>query len=490
MKRTRFIIIGVGKIGADLLQKLSKDYELLCIDNAPGMNERVRKLRGEGGTTVMQADATSRLALEEAGINDAECVIVTTTSEPVNIEVCRLLKEHFRPKRVIAIGTSIDGIKQLTDLGAEVQDLFAVGAAGIRNLLEQRTRTATTIGLGKSEIIEVELHPHSRLANKPLRNLAPLRWKIGIIYREGNIIIPRGDTVLRPKDHLVLLGDPSVLKTVAEIMTFSFVKFPLEYGSTVVAYLTGGEDEQFFAELEYLFTIFPLQRIIFVHPTWAAGHSLRYEQLVNRERYPAVENRTIDLPPLKALAKAAGDDKSDCGLAVLAGGLLRNSILPRYRKRAFRELCRMASCPVLLSRGTFPYERVAVPAADGLEPYHALETALEVASSLNNAVSALLVQPIRHIASDASIQKFEAARKAVSDLSIMYRADVATRNIEGNPVRAVLRNLGDQNVLYLDSNCMTRQTWPFSLLNPDPAWHLIRRSPITTMIVPPVEESL
>lgn len=489
MKRIRFIIVGVGKIGAGLLQKLSKDYELLCIDNAPGMDEQVRKLRGET-TTVMQGDATSRLVLEEVGVNDAECVIVTTTSEPVNIEVCRILKEHFRPKRVIAVGTSMEGIRQLTELGAEVQDLFAVSAAGIRNLLEQRTRTATTIGLGKSEILEVELHPHSRLANKPLRNLAPLRWKIGIIYREGNIVIPRGDTILRPKDHVVLLGDPGVLKTVAEIMTFSFVKFPLEYGSTVAAYLTGGENEQFFAELEHLFTIFPLQRIIFVHATWAARQSLRYEKLVNRERYPKIEDRTIDLPALKALAKVAADDKADCGMVAMDGGLLRNRLLPRFRKETFLELCRTSSCPVLLCRGTFPYERVAVPAAEGLEPYHGLETALEVASSLNNAVSALLVQPIRHIASDATIQKFEAARKAVSELSIIYRADVTTKNLEGNPVHAILKNLAGQNLLYLDSTRMTRQTWPFSLLNPDPAWHLIRRSPITTIIVPPVEESL
>jgi hypothetical protein len=37
---------------------------------------------------------------------------------------------------------------------------------------------------------------------------------------------------------------------------------------------------------------------------------------------------------------------------------------------------------------------------------------------------------------------------------------------------------------------MTRQVWPIGILNPDPAWHLIRRSSVSTMIVPPVEESL
>jgi hypothetical protein len=159
-------------------------------------------------------------------------------------------------------------------------------------------------------------------------------------------------------------------------------------------------------------------------------------------------------------------------------------------KRALLDLCRAAACPVLLCRGTHPYERTAVPAAEGLPPHHGLETALEVSSSLNNAVSALLVRPMRHIASDAGLQEYEAARKAVSDLSIMYRADVRTKDLDGNPVHSILRSLGDQNLLYIDSSSTTRRSWPWSLLDPDPAWHLIRRSLVSTMIVPPMEEAL
>jgi Trk K+ transport system NAD-binding subunit len=59
MKRNRVIAIGVGKIGADLLQKLSKDYDLVCIDNAPESVDHVKKLWGDG-TVRMQADATSQ----------------------------------------------------------------------------------------------------------------------------------------------------------------------------------------------------------------------------------------------------------------------------------------------------------------------------------------------------------------------------------------------------------------------------------------------
>jgi hypothetical protein len=72
----------------------------------------------------------------------------------------------------------------------------------------------------------------------------------------------------------------------------------------------------------------------------------------------------------------------------------------------------------------------------------------------------------------------------------MYRADVRTVNLQGNPVRAVLTGLRDQNLLYIDSSRMTSRAWPPAFLNPDPAWHLVRRAPVSTMIVPPVEESL
>jgi Trk K+ transport system NAD-binding subunit len=489
MKRNRLVIIGIGRVGSELLRRLPKDYELLCIDNAPDAEERVKKIRSDG-VVVMPADATSRLVLKEARVDEAEAVLVATTSEEVNIEVCRLLHEHFRTKRIVALGSSTDGIRQLRELGAEVQELFSSSAIGIRNLLEQRTRAATAIGLGKNEILEVELHPHSRLANKPLRNLAPLRWKIGILYREGNIIIPRGDTVLRPKDRMILLGDPGVLKTVAEIMTFSFQKFPQEYGTAAVAYLAGGEDERFFAELEYLFTVFPLRRIIFVHSTQAAGQSLRYKALIRTDNYPAVEDRTVDLPAHRALCKVAGDPAIDCGMVVLHGQVLRRRPLAPFDKRALLDLCRTAACPVLVCRGSHPYRHTAVPAAEGLPPHHGLETALEVSSMLNNAVSALLVRPMRHIASDADLQAYEAARKSVSDLSIMYRADVKTVDLEGNPVRSILQSLGNQQLLYIDSSSMLRQSWPFAILNPDPAWHLIRRATVSTMIVPPMEEAL
>jgi len=203
MKKNRFIIIGLGGIGQELLKRLSKDFEITSIDLKKESEEIAKKIRPS--CRVITGDATSRLILDDAGVNDADGIIITTTDERVNIEVARILKKHFNPRRVIAVASTQKGIETLESTGVEVENIFTASATVIRNRLEQTTRTAHAIGLGKDEIMEVEIHPYSRLANRPLRTLTPIRWRIGIIYRDENIIIPSRETILKPKDRLSYL---------------------------------------------------------------------------------------------------------------------------------------------------------------------------------------------------------------------------------------------------------------------------------------------
>ncbi len=489
MKRNRFIIIGAGNIGRDLLEKLPKELDLLCIDNAPDAEERIRKIRGENAV-VLIGDATSRLVLEKAEVNEAETVLITTTTEKVNVEVARVLKEHFQPKRVISVGITTDGIRKIEESGVEVLDIFATSAASFRNMLEQKTKTAHSIGLGKIEILEVEVHPHSRLANKRLRSLAPIRWRIGIIYRDGNIIIPHGDTVLKPKDRVVILGDPGVLKTVSEILTFSFEQFPTEFGSSVIAYLAGSEDERYFAELAYLFSIFPLKKLVMVYSPRALPRYGELGKMVQQEKFKDVEERRIDLPLFEAVKAVVNAGGSDFGMVVLSASALAGGLLQRGRKRMLLDLTAAAACPILISRGTNPYSRVAVPAVAGLSQHHALETALEIAGSVNNEISALLVQPSKYIASDSDLKDFESSRKSITELSLMYKASVNTPVLQGNPVKAVIKALPGYNLLLIDTGSLKKGGRLSGLLNPDVLWHIVKRSTVSTLFIPPIEESL
>ncbi len=263
MASGKCMIVGLGDIGLQLVRILSRNISLICVDTSPELLEVARQLRSEGLVTF-QGDATSRLALEKAGAREVDTILITTTSEDVNIEVARVLREHFSVPRVVALGITRGGIKTLEKYEVEVEGIFTASATFLRNRVEFKSKTVQGIGLGKNEILEVEVHGHSRLAGRTLASLNARSWRVGIVYRDGNIVIPGGDTVLRAKDKVVLLGDPRVLKTVTDLLTFRFKHFPLEFGDTLVAYLPDRPEPAYLEELAYLLEVFPLEKALFV----------------------------------------------------------------------------------------------------------------------------------------------------------------------------------------------------------------------------------
>lgn len=492
MKRNKFIIIGLGNIGQELLKKLSKEFEIICIDLNPESVEIAKKIRGD--CKVITGDATSRLVLEEAGVSDSDGIILTTTTEKVNIEAARILKEHFEAKRIISTGSTKEGIEALESFGVEVENIFTASATEIRNKLEQTSRAAHAIGLGKNEILEVEIHPHSRLANRPLSSLTPIRWRIGIIYRDENIIIPRYDTVLKPKDKVIILGDPGVLRTVSEIFTFKFQRFPLEYGSTVIAYLTGNEEEVFFNEIDYLFSIFPLKKIIFIYSKKAEKKAELFEQNIKKDNIKNFEIKKTTLSPLQSIKQVLEEVKSELGLITISKSELIDSFSPfvfnTKKKNFLNTILKTSICPVFLSNGTFPYEKTIVPCVEDINFQHSLETSLEIALSLNNEVTATLVKPSKYISSDEDVKDFEGMKKTINDVSLMYKLSVKMNILEGNPVKSIIESLKNYNLLVADVSGWKSRKWFSSFINPDIAWHIIKASGISTLLLPHVEEAL
>jgi len=487
------VVVGLGHIGLELLRRLPREYDLVCVETLPEAIEAARAIRGDG-IRIVAGDATSRLVLEEAEVDEADAVLLTTTTQKVNVEVARVLADHFQIRRVISVGITPKGIEELSGLGVEVENIFHLSANALRNRIEQRTKAAHGIGLAKDEILEVEVHPNSRLTDKPLALLSPQRWNVGVIYREGNILVPHGRTVLRGKDRVVLLGEPRVLKTVAEMLTFSFKQFPLEYGPVLTAYLFGGEGLSFFAELAYVRASFPLDRAVLLLSSKARRQAERLRDLAGEAGLQGDTWEEAGDAPLAALSERLGQDPERRGIVALARPAVFEATLPFVldlrRNRFLRSLSAAAKCPLLLAAGTFPYGRVAVPCVEGVDLQHAMETAFEMGDALQQETSALFVEPSKHLSTPEDEESFQEMRKTVSDMGFIYKASVQSRVLTGNPVKAVAGALPDYHLLVADTGGWKRQGWLRGALDPDPVWHVVRRAPISTLLVPPVEESL
>lgn len=492
MASGKCMIIGLGDIGLQLVRSLSRSIPLICVDTSPELLEVARQLRSEGLETF-QGDATSRLVLEQAGAGQVDTILLTTTSEDVNIEVARVLREHFEVPRVVALGITRGGIKTLEKLDVEVEGIFTASATFLRNRVEFKSKTVQGIGLGKNEILEVEVHGHSRLTGKSLASLNPRSWRVGIVYRDGNIVIPSGDTVLRAKDRVVLLGDPKVLKTVTDLLTFRFTHFPLEFGDTLVAYLPAFADPAYLSELDYLLSVFPLEKALFVCRQAEPELEQELQRLAGQQHVKEVRCEAANGDdPWDAVRDAVRETGRDAAIVVLPAGSALGRGLPLFGDRAGRRglqtLAAIVGCPVLLAAGSFPFARVAVPAVEATGFQHALETTLEMSAAIDYRIDTLFVTPSAYIGSEEEQELDDRMRKAASELALVYRSAVTQVDLEGNPLRAIGDALSGYNLMVADVGSWHDGGGLFPLLRPDVSWNLVRRAGISTLLIPPDEK--
>jgi len=496
MKSNRIIIIGFNEIGQSLLGRLSRDFDITVVSRRAETARALKELKRED-VTLITGDPTSRLVLEDAQIDTADAVIVTSKDDRVNLEVVDVMTNNFNPRKLISVGHTLEGTSKLEELGIEVINVFSASATAIRNKIEMRAKAALEIGIGKNEILEVEVHPHSKLANKPLGHLDPIRWRVGLVYREGNIIIPRKDTVIKPRDRMVILGDPQVLRTVADIFTFDFDRFPLEYGSIGIVYLSGREEKNSIDEMNYLFSSFPLDKTVVILSERA--RSKRFAQTLDLLEIPGVVMKATSLPMLSAIEDTLFEVEGKQGLIGISSRSLAASPIPllaSYRNRkTITSLMSAARCPILIARNTFPYEHMCFPCIKDVDVEHVIETAFEISMAINNSISALHVKPSTYIASDDEEDEYEAAKRMVSEMSLVYKSKVEPVELSGNPIHAVTDELSTEgyNLLLLSSPVAGRggiaETYS-RLFNPDVLWNVLMRSPLSTMITPQIEEAL
>jgi len=98
--RGHIIIIGCGRLGANLANTLSDDEKSIVIIDKN--KDSFRKLSSSFGGIILTGDATEISVLIEAEIEKATAVISVTNNDNTNIMVAQLAKELFQIGQVVA----------------------------------------------------------------------------------------------------------------------------------------------------------------------------------------------------------------------------------------------------------------------------------------------------------------------------------------------------------------------------------------------------
>jgi Trk K+ transport system NAD-binding subunit len=168
-----------------------------------------RRVRGmsEQNWPVIEGDPRTPAVLEAAGAASAAALIAVSVNDEVNLATCSLAGEMFGVPHLIARGSDPHIAAQMTERGVRVIQpqlatvLALEGALHFPAAFDVLANHADGV-----EIREVELH-NPRLDGQPLRHIhLPGDALVLGLRRDGEILVPHGETKLSRGDWLMLIG--------------------------------------------------------------------------------------------------------------------------------------------------------------------------------------------------------------------------------------------------------------------------------------------
>lgn len=224
----RVIIVGGGNIGqrlARIIEQEDRDISALLIERDPERAQSAAQRLAR--TTVLNGDAMDPDLLEEANAKRADTVIAVTDHDETNI-LSTLLAKRYGAKQGIALVTrpAYSTLLQPLDIDVIINPRSITASIILQHVRRGRVRGVYSIGDKFGEIIDIEAMESSGIVGKPLsESKLPHGAVVGAVVRDGKVIIPRPDTVIRPADRVILFAVESVIKRVERIFAVSIEHF-------------------------------------------------------------------------------------------------------------------------------------------------------------------------------------------------------------------------------------------------------------------------
>ncbi len=200
----KFIIVGAGRSARLLARRiLGHGEEVVVIDQNPRHLAQAREME----LPLVEADAAHPGTWDAFDPETIRAVAVLLPEDDRNLEVCRLVKSTLGARRVISRVHDATQAQPFADLDVQVINPSLSPVVELEYLLLYPSVSSLIADLeDEHDIAEVSLRCDD-LTGRPLQELElPEGAIIVLVRRNGDVIYPRGHTVLQIGDRLTLMG--------------------------------------------------------------------------------------------------------------------------------------------------------------------------------------------------------------------------------------------------------------------------------------------
>ncbi|MEJ8573196.1 Trk system potassium transporter TrkA [Microbaculum marinum] len=224
----RVVVVGGGNIGFYVAREIEARQRSARVKIIEASRERAIEIADElRRTVILHGSALDEDLLREADVGESDTIVALTNSDETNILTCVMGQRLGAARSLCLINNR--GYPDLTrSLGitAYVNPRQITVSKVLQHVRRGRIRGVHAIQNGAAEIIEAEALETSPLLGKPLRDLDLFHGvRLGAIYRDGKVIIPRGDTQIQPHDRIVMAAMADQVRKVEQMFRVSLEFF-------------------------------------------------------------------------------------------------------------------------------------------------------------------------------------------------------------------------------------------------------------------------
>jgi trk system potassium uptake protein TrkA len=200
------VVVGGSAIGFQVAASLAdRGINVRMIERD---RERAREIAEDlPDVMVLESDATDPEFLEREHVGNADAVVSALNSDERNLLAC-LLAKRTGAARAVSVVDTYRYIEVFETVGVDV------AVSPRRVVAEEITRltrgggaeNVAILEADQAEVMEFEIGRDSLLAGRPIHESIadlPSEVVIGAIARNGEVVVPRGDTVIEVGDHVV-----------------------------------------------------------------------------------------------------------------------------------------------------------------------------------------------------------------------------------------------------------------------------------------------
>lgn len=200
-------VVGGGKVGYYLVKALIEhDHEPTVIE----MNKALCAfIANELDIPVICGDGTQIEVLDSANVSDSDAIICVTGTDENNLIACQLAKKIFNVNKTVAKVNNPKNAAVMKKLGVDnvINSTDNIAALIEREVDTSRIKSLLSLNHGAAMIWEVDLPENYALNGTMLSSLKlPDQINVVSITRNGELLIPRGQTKLNSGDTLLIIS--------------------------------------------------------------------------------------------------------------------------------------------------------------------------------------------------------------------------------------------------------------------------------------------